>query len=149
MALITVDNACLAFGHHALLDKVHFALEGGEVVGLIGRNGAGKSSLLKAIAGTVKLDDGRVIQQGDIKVAYVPQEPTFEEGHSVFEAVAEGLGELKALLTDYHHLTQQLADPAANHEAVLARMTDIQHALEARDGWQFDALISTTLSHLG
>ncbi|UDM17665.1 ATP-binding cassette domain-containing protein [Vogesella sp. XCS3] len=149
MALITVDNACLAFGHHALLDKVDFSLESGEVVGLIGRNGAGKSSLLKAIAGTVKLDDGRIIQQSDIKVAYVPQEPVFTDGHTVFEAVAEGLGALKALLTDYHHLTQQLSDPAANHEDVLARMTDIQHALEAHDGWQFDALISTTLSHLG
>lgn len=149
MALITVEKACLAFGHHALLDNVDFALEGGEVVALIGRNGAGKSSLLKAIAGAVKLDDGRINQQNDLRVAYVPQEPTFAEGHSVFDAVAEGLGDLKTLIVDYHHLTQQLADPAANHEAMMARMTDIQHQLEARDGWQFDALIRSTLSHLG
>ncbi|RKQ57163.1 ATP-binding cassette subfamily F protein uup [Vogesella indigofera] len=148
MALITVEKACLAFGHHALLDKVDFSLEPGEVVGLIGRNGAGKSSLLKAIAGSIKLDDGRINQQGDLKVANVPQEPLFSEGHTVFEAVAEGLGELQQLLTDYHHITQQLSDPAANHEQVLARMTHIQQELEARDGWQFDALISTTLSHL-
>ncbi|SCK27090.1 ATP-binding cassette domain-containing protein [Vogesella sp. LIG4] len=149
MALITVEKACLAFGHHALLDHVDFALEGGEVVALIGRNGAGKSSLLKAIAGAVKLDDGRINQQNDLRVAYVPQEPVFSEGHSVFDAVAEGLGDLKTLIVDYHHLTQQLADPAANHEAMMARMTEIQHQLEARDGWQFDALIRSTLSHLG
>ncbi|MFC3627613.1 ATP-binding cassette domain-containing protein [Vogesella amnigena] len=149
MALITVEKACLAFGHHALLDNVDFALEGGEVVALIGRNGAGKSSLLKAIAGAVKLDDGRINQQNDLRVAYVPQEPVFSEGHSVFDAVAEGLGDLKTLIVDYHHLTQQLADPAANHEAMMAHMTDIQHQLEARDGWQFDALIRSTLSHLG
>ena len=149
MALITVEKACLAFGHHSLLDHVDFSLESGEVAALIGRNGAGKSSLLKAIAGAVKLDDGRINQQNDLRVAYVPQEPVFSDGHSVFDAVAEGLGDLKTLIIDYHHLTQQLAEPAANHEAIMERMTDIQHQLEARDGWQFDALIRSTLSHLG
>ncbi|MDN0082909.1 ATP-binding cassette domain-containing protein [Crenobacter sp. SG2305] len=148
MALITVDNASLAFGHWPLLDRVNFALEPGEVVGLIGRNGAGKSSLLKAIAGTTRLDDGRITARSDIKVAYVPQEPVFDLNHSVFDAVAEGLGELKALLSDYHKATAQLADPSANHEQALEAMQHIQHELEARDGWQFDALISTTLSHL-
>ncbi|MGC0154605.1 ATP-binding cassette domain-containing protein [Chromobacterium vaccinii] len=148
MALITVEKACLAFGHHALMDNVDFALEPGEAVGLIGRNGAGKSSLLKSIAGAVQLDDGRINVKGDVKVAYVPQEPEFDPGHSVFEAVAEGLGDLKALLTDYHKVTQQLTQPDADHEQALARMEDIQHQLEARGGWQFDALISSTLSHL-
>nr|WP_294867417.1 ATP-binding cassette domain-containing protein [uncultured Pseudogulbenkiania sp.] len=148
MALITVDKACLAFGHNALLDKVDFVLEPGEVVGLIGRNGAGKSSLLKGIAGTVALDDGRINIKGDVRVAYVPQEPEFNPGHTVFEAVAEGLGDLKALLTDYHKATQALTDPAADHEALLADMEHIQHELEARNGWQFDALIATTLSYL-
>jgi len=148
MALITVDNASLAFGHWPLLDRVNFALEPGEVVGLIGRNGAGKSSLLKAIAGTSRLDDGRITARSDITIAYVPQEPLFDLEHTVFDAVAEGLGELKALLSDYHKATAQLADPAADHEQLLEAMQTIQHELEARDGWQFDALISTTLSHL-
>ena len=149
MALITVDKACLAFGHNALLDKVDFVLEPGEVVGLIGRNGAGKSSLLKGIAGTVALDDGRINIKGDVRVAYVPQEPEFNPEHTVFEAVAEGLGDLKALLTDYHRATQALTDPSADHETLLADMERIQHELEAHNGWQFDALIGTTLSHLG
>lgn len=148
MALISVEKACLAFGHHALLDNVDFAMEPGEVVGLIGRNGAGKSSLLKAIAGTISLDDGRINIKGDIKVANVPQEPEFNPEHTIFEAVAEGLGELKTLLTEYHHITQALTQEDSEHETLLARMEGIQHELEARNGWQFDALISSTLSHL-
>lgn len=148
MALITVEKASLAFGHHALLDNVDFALEPGEVVGLIGRNGAGKSSLLKSVAGAVALDDGRVNIKGDVKVAYVPQEPELAPEHTVFEAVAEGLGDLKSLLTEYHQVTHQLTQADADHEQALARMEHIQHELEARGGWQFDALISSTLSHL-
>lgn len=148
MALITVEKACLAFGHHALLDNVDFALEPGEVVGLIGRNGAGKSSLLKSVAGAVALDDGRVNIKGDVKVTYVPQEPELAPEHTVFEAVAEGLGDLKSLLTEYHQVTHQLTQADADHEQALTRMEHIQHELEARGGWQFDALISSTLSHL-
>lgn len=148
MALISVEKACLAFGHHALLDNVDFALETGEVVGLIGRNGAGKSSLLKGIAGAIVLDDGRINMKSDLRVAYVPQEPEFNPEHTVFEAVAEGLGDLKALLTEYHQLTQQLTQGSANHEAILAQLEPVQQQLEARNGWQFDALIASTLSHL-
>ena len=148
MALITVEKAHLAFGHHALLDNVDFALDSGEVVGLIGRNGAGKSSLLKAIAGVIRLDDGRINTKGDVGVAYVPQEPEFKAGHTVFEAVAEGLGALQQLLTDYHRATHALSDPSANQEAVLREIDQLQQALEAQNGWQLDALISTTLSHL-
>lgn len=78
MPLITVEKAGLAFGHVPLLDDVDFALEPGERVGLIGRNGAGKSSLLKAVAGEIKLDDGRILFQNGAKLAYVPQEPVLD-----------------------------------------------------------------------
>jgi ATP-binding cassette subfamily F protein uup len=148
MALITVEKACLAFGHHALLDQVDFSLEPGEIVGLIGRNGAGKSSLLKAIAGAVALDDGRINIKGDIHVAYVPQEPELDPQHTVFDAVAEGLGELRTHLSDYHRITAQLSQPDADHAVLLEQMEQVQHQLEALDGWQFDAQIETTLSHL-
>jgi ATP-binding cassette subfamily F protein uup len=148
MALLTVEKASLAFGHVPLLDQVDFSLDSGEVVGLIGRNGAGKSSLLKAIAGAIKLDDGRVVARNDVKIAFVPQEPVFEPGHTVFEAVAEGLGEITSLLTEYHKITHALADPDADHTEALEKMEDIQHKLEANNGWQCDALIATTLSHL-
>ncbi|UXY14124.1 ATP-binding cassette domain-containing protein [Chitiniphilus purpureus] len=145
MPLLLVEQASLAFGHWPLLSQATLALEAGERAGLIGRNGQGKSSLLKAIAGVIKLDDGEIRIAQDARVAYVAQEPQFAEGATVFEAVADGLGDLRQLLTDYHH--------AALHQdgsaAALARLTELQSALEARDGWRFDASIHATLSHLG
>ncbi|MDK2126620.1 ATP-binding cassette domain-containing protein [Parachitinimonas caeni] len=146
MPVLTVENACLAFGHVPLLDHADFALETGERVGLIGRNGAGKSSLLKAVAGAIKLDDGeiRIAHQG--RIAYVPQEPPFRPEASVFETVAEGLGEVQQLLTDYHAAT---AAAGTGDAAALERLTELQHELEARDGWRLDSLISATLSNLG
>ena len=147
MALITVEKASLAFGHHALLDQVDFALEPGEVVGLIGRNGAGKSSLIKAVAGEIRLDDGRINMKNDLSVGWVPQEPQFLPGQTVFDAVAEGLGALRDSLAEYHKLTRELGHGDDN--ARLARLTEIQHEIEAQDGWAFDALISTALTHLG
>ena len=101
MAVISLSNAQLAFGHVALLDHTEFSIETGERVGLIGRNGTGKSSLLKVIAGTSKLDDGLLVMQQNLRIAYVPQEPQFDPASNVFDAVAAGLGELPALLKEY------------------------------------------------
>ena len=97
MALITLSAAHLAFGHVPLLDGADFALEAGERVALIGRNGAGKSSLLKILAGTEKPDDGLLQLQTGLRRVYVAQEPVFAAGATVFEAVAEGVGEARAL----------------------------------------------------
>lgn len=144
MPLLLVENAQLAFGHWSLLDHVTFSLEPGERVGLIGRNGAGKSSLLKAIAGTTRFDDGEIRIADQSKVAFVPQEPVFDPEHSIFEAVAEGLGDVRQLLLDYHTAAQTLD----GSEAALARLTELQHELEARDGWRLDSLIASILSHL-
>ena len=77
MAIVSFTNAQLAFGHFAMLDHADFSLEPGERVGLIGRNGTGKSSMLRIIAGQSKLDDGLLVAQQGIKVAYVEQEPQF------------------------------------------------------------------------
>ncbi|WP_269531955.1 ATP-binding cassette domain-containing protein [Chitinimonas sp. BJYL2] len=144
MPALIVENACLAFGHVPLLDHADLVLEPGERVGLIGRNGAGKSSLLKAVAGVIKLDDGRVRISNPDRVAYVPQEPPLDPAQTVFEAVAEGLGELRQLITDYH-----AAAHAAEHDpAALERMTTLQHDLEARDGWRLDSLVASTLTNL-
>lgn len=149
MAILSIEKASLAFGHHPLLDEVSFSLEQGDKVGLIGRNGAGKSSLLKAVAGTVHLDDGRIVFQDNIKTAWVPQEPEFDLNHTVFEAVAEGLGELKSLLTEYHQLTKLLHDPQQDHDALLEKLHHLQHELEIRQGWQFENMIENTLQRLG
>ncbi len=149
MAILSIEKASLAFGHHPLLDEVSFSLEQGDKVGLIGRNGAGKSSLLKAVAGTVHLDDGRIVFQDNIKTAWVPQEPVFDLNHTVFEAVAEGLGELKNLLTEYHQLTKLLHDSQQDHEKLLEKLHHLQHELEIRQGWQFENMIENTLQRLG
>jgi ATP-binding cassette subfamily F protein uup len=146
MAVISLSNAQLAFGHVALLDHAEFSLESSERVGLIGRNGTGKSSLLKVIAGLSRLDDGLLTMQQGIKIAYVEQEPFFSPDISVFDAVAAGLGETQALLSEYDALTGQFGGD--NDDAVMERMHVIQSKLDAADAWNLNNRVETTLNRL-
>lgn len=148
MPHITLDNASLAFGHHALLDHASFQLDPGERVGLIGRNGAGKSSLLKAIAGEIKLDDGNIWRASSVRIVYVPQEPVLDPSHTVFEAVAEGLGDMQQILVDYHAVTHSMGDADADIEKLMERMQNLQHELDAKDGWGMQAKVEMVLSRL-
>jgi ATP-binding cassette subfamily F protein uup len=136
MAVLTLSNACLAFGHVALLDHTEFALEAGERVGLIGRNGTGKSSLLKIMIGLDKLDDGQVQVQKGIELAYVPQEPSFQDGATVASTVSEGLAEVKAL--------RERFEAHAEGDDLDALMTQI----EARNGWNWEQRVEETLQRL-
>ena len=95
MNILQAENLSFAVGHVALLDKAAFQLDAGERVGLIGRNGAGKSSLLKILAGVQKPDDGQLVLQNGLKTVYVPQESFFDPQATVFDAVSEGLGSLR------------------------------------------------------
>ena len=146
MAVISLSDAQLAFGHVALLDHAEFSIEAGERVGLIGRNGTGKSSLLKIIARTSKIDDGLLVMQQGIHIAYVEQEPQFAQDISVFDAVASGLGELPALLQEYEALTGQFGGD--NDDALMERMHDIQVKLDAADAWSLNNKVETTLDKL-
>src|SRR5206468_3831204 len=101
MAVLSLTNAHLAYGHVALLDDAAFSLEAGERLGLIGRNGAGKSSLLKIVAGLEKPDDGLLQLTQGIRIRYVPQEPQFDAAARVFDLVSEGVAEAKALRRQY------------------------------------------------
>jgi ATP-binding cassette subfamily F protein uup len=148
MPYITLDKASLAFGHVALLDKVAFQLDENERVGLIGRNGGGKSSLLRVIAGQAVLDDGILWRQPGVRICYVSQEPILNPDLTVFDAVAEGLGELHQIITDYHHLSHQLAEPDADYEKLLEAMQPLQTALEAQNGWAVQARIETAIQRL-
>jgi ATP-binding cassette subfamily F protein uup len=148
MPYITLDNASLAFGHHALLDHAAFQLDAGERVGLIGRNGAGKSSLLKAIAGTIKLDEGVVWRAPSARVVYVPQEPELDSSHTIFEAVAEGLGSLQQTIIDYHAVTHDMGMPDADIDALMTKMQALQHDLDAQNGWAAQSRVETVLSRL-
>ena len=146
MAVISLSSAQLAFGHVALLDHAEFSLETTERVGLIGRNGTGKSSLLKVISGKFKLDDGLLVMQQGIKIAYVEQEPTFDPSMSVFDAVAAGMGDQAAMLAEYETLTGQFGQ--GDDDALMDRMHELQVKLDATDGWSMQNKVDTTLDRL-
>ena len=134
MALITLLDAQLAFGHVPLLDHADFSLESQERVGLIGRNGAGKSSLLKILAGMEKPDDGSLQVQGNTRIAYVAQEPLLDAQASVFSAVSAGLAKVVSLI-DAYVLGQGDLDA-------------MQSEIEALDGWNWEQRVTETLQRL-
>ena len=134
MALLTLLDAQLAFGHVPLLDHADFALETGERVGLIGRNGAGKSSLLRILGGLESADDGQLQAQQSLRVAFVAQEPELADDATVFDAVAQSLAPLRALMDTY-------AAGQGDLDALQAR-------LEAQDGWTWRQRVDETLQRL-
>jgi ABC transport system ATP-binding/permease protein len=134
MALLTLANAQLAFGHVALLDHADFALEAGERVGLIGRNGTGKSSLLRILVGLERPDDGEVQRQQGLHMALVQQEPVLEVDATVFDAVQSGLADVIALIDDYTHGRGDL--------------DALQGRIEAHDGWNWQQRVDETLHRL-
>jgi ABC transport system ATP-binding/permease protein len=136
MALLTLSNAHLAYGHVPLLDGADFALEPGERVALIGRNGAGKSSLLKVLAGLERADDGQLQLQTGLRRVYVAQEPAFAPGVSVFDAVAEGVAEARALRARY-----EAHEPGEDLDALQTR-------LEALGGWTWEQRVDEALQRL-
>ncbi|HEV7575103.1 MAG TPA: ATP-binding cassette domain-containing protein [Caldimonas sp.] len=136
MAVLSLSNAHLAYGHVALLDGAALALEAGERIGLIGRNGTGKSSLLKVIAGLEKLDDGLLQQTQGLRIRYVPQEPQFDDAGTVFDAVGEGVAEARVVRDAYE----------AHAEG--ADLDALQTRIEALDAWNWEQRVETTLSHL-
>ena len=134
MALITLLNAQLAYGHVPLLDHTDLALEAGERVGLIGRNGAGKSSLLKILAGLERPDDGILQLQQGLRVAYVAQEPVLDPEATVFDATLAGVADVIALIDEYSH----------GH----GDLDGLQGAIEAQDGWNWEQRVEETLQRL-
>ena len=161
MALLSLTDAHLAYGHVPLLDGAAFALEPGERVALIGRNGTGKSSLLKVMAGVERLDDGLLQQQGGLRRVYVPQEPQFPAGASVFDAVAEGVAQARALRERYEALAsgdhtqaedRLVATPASSSGRDDAEGPDdldaLQTRIEALDGWTWEQRVHEALQRL-
>ena len=134
MALITLQSAQLAFGDVPLLDKTALSIETSERIGLIGRNGTGKSSLLKILAGMEHLDDGVIQFQQDLKLAYVAQEPVLTPEMTVFDAVSEGLSPLKAVLERYY--------------AGEGDLNALQNKIEMQDGWNWEQRVTETLQRL-
>jgi ABC transport system ATP-binding/permease protein len=134
MSLITLQNAQLAFGHVALLNHAEFSLEISERVGLIGRNGAGKSSLLRILGGLEKPDDGDLRVQQGLRVTYVAQEPQLDSSASVFESVSAGLARVIHLIEQY--------------SAGEGDLTAMQNEIELFDGWNWEQRVQETLHRL-
>jgi ABC transport system ATP-binding/permease protein len=134
--LLTLTDAHLAYGHVPLLDGAAFSLDEGERVALIGRNGSGKSSLLKILAGLERADDGTLqVQQGTVRF-YVPQEPLFAAEASVFDVVAEGVAEARALRERF-----EAHAPGDDLDAIQTR-------IEALGGWTWEQRVDETLQRL-
>lgn len=144
MALLTFDDVSLAFGEQTILNGAEFAIESGERVCLIGRNGAGKTSLLKLITGKLEPDHGEVRFADGIEVASLDQALPTALDRSVRDTVADGLGELRGLITEYETLAGKELDAPR-----LRELESLQRRIEAHGGWQLDQQVDTVLSELG
>ncbi len=146
MALLTLRNVSLAFGAAPLLDGIDLQIEPGERLCLVGRNGTGKSTLMKLLNDELQADSGEVIRRQGLRVARLTQEVPHELAGPVFDVVAGGLGESGALLAEYHAVSHQLAE--SGEESLLAKLEQIQHRLEAVDGWTLNQRVDTVVSRL-
>ena len=134
MSLITLNQASLAYGHHPLLDQTDFSLEDGERVGLIGRNGTGKSTLLKVLNRREALDSGTIQYQQGLRINYVAQEPLFDTNKTIFEVVSEGLSELLQCIEDYSNGTGD--------------MDELFNRIDTLGGWGWEQKVEQSLEQL-
>ena len=147
MTLLSLESVTLSYGLPPLLEEVSFAIERGERICLIGRNGAGKSTLLRIISGKIQPDSGSVRAGQGVRIARLAQEIPQHADASVFDLVAEGLGDLGALVSDYFHLSHRLTAEAG--AADLERLARVQQQLEDRGGWEIEQRTERVISRLG
>jgi len=144
MSLIKIEKAGLSYGLQVLLDGVDLTIERGQRLCLIGRNGTGKSSLLKVLDGEVDLDKGEVIRQTGIRIARLEQDLPEADDRLVFDAVAAGAKGVGELLAEY----RLLSHAESISDSQLARMADLQHKIEANDGWALQQKVDEIISRL-
>ena len=141
MPLLTLKDVHLAYGPTVLLNKESLVIEAGERIGLLGRNGVGKSSLLKILSRENKPDAGELWLQPGARVAYLDQELPVDENATVYDFVAGGLKHLGQLLSTYHHIT--------THETPdLKKLEQLQHQIDSQDGWKIQNKVETVISQL-
>jgi len=142
MPLLRLDNASLHYGDLVLLEGVDFSIARGTRLGLLGRNGAGKTSLLKVLAGETGLDSGERWVRPGVRIAWLQQELPDADVQTVYDVVASGLAETGRLLAEFHRLTLT-HDPAG-----MAALSRVQQKLEALDGWRLQQQVETTITQL-
>ncbi len=145
MSLLSLTKVSLAYGHYPLLAHVDFRIAAGERVCLVGRNGTGKSTLLRVISGTAHPDDGEVWRKDTLRIAHLEQEVLVDTTDSVFDVVARGVGELGTLLSEYHAAVHRLGNADA---ASLQQTAALQHRLDALHGWNINQKVESVLSRL-
>jgi ATP-binding cassette subfamily F protein uup len=148
MPLVSLDRVSIAYGHLPLLDAASLQIDQGERVSLIGRNGTGKSTLLRIISGELPADSGTVWRQPGIRIARLEQDVPLSADRSVFDVVADGLGDLRDLITRYHHAVHEMTATGDHGEAALERLGRLQHELEERDGWNLEQRVELVLDRL-
>ncbi len=146
MPLITLRDITMGFRGPLVLDQVNLALEPGERVCLLGRNGTGKTTLLRLIQGEIEPPRGEIARQQGLATAMLPQEVPQGLQGSVFDEVACGLGSRAKLLGEYHYLAQQLA--VEGGDELRARLDRVQHALETDGGWSLHQEVETVISRM-
>lgn len=146
MPALTLNHLHKAFGPQVLLDDVSLTVKRGARIGLIGRNGEGKSTLLKIIAGLMEADSGEITLRRGASVAYLPQDPHFPAGRSVYAVVSEGLGEQAAVLNAFDEALQAMAEGESGAQTRAARL---QEELEHTGAWHYCTRIETAISKLG
>ena len=146
MSLLQLLDIQLAYGDLPLLDHANLVIEKGERLCLVGRNGTGKSTLLKVIAGDVIPEDGK-IERGATRISRLKQEVPKGTHGTIYDVTAEGVGEIGTLIAEYHHLSVEMATD--HSEALLEKMAAVQQRIEAANGWSIQQQIETTLSKMG
>ncbi len=147
MGLLIISGISVSFGGPALLDDATLGIEPGERIGLLGRNGSGKTTLLKMIHGDLAPDAGRIIPNGDIRIALLPQDVPDDVEGTVYDVVASGGSEHLDRLKEYHDLTARIAE--AHDQALLRKLEQIQHRLEASGAWNVHQQIETVIKKTG
>jgi ATP-binding cassette subfamily F protein uup len=147
MPLIVLDHVSHAYGHLPLLDDVALQVEAGERIAVIGRNGSGKSTLMQIIGGELPPDAGTVWTQPGARIARLVQDVPLSADRPVFDVIAEGLGDLSTLISDYHHASVEVATDYS--DAAMVRLGNLQHELEERDGWRLEQRVELIVTRLG
>jgi len=146
MALVGLQEVKVSFGGPLLLEGVDLSIDKGERVCLVGRNGTGKSTIMKLITGEVKPDNGKIVFQQGVRITLLTQEVPHNVQGSVFDVVSSAFGEQGKLLAEYHHVSAKLAHD--HSDKLMAELEDVQHKFEAAGGWQMQQRVDTILSRL-
>lgn len=146
MALISIQEISLAIGGPLLFDKISLQMEAGERIALLGRNGVGKTTLMKVMTKQIGVDSGKIIYQKGINVTHLPQEIPSDLTGNVYDIVLSGLGERAQIVADYHHVSHALETD--HSPAMLRKLDGLQERMDQTNGWEIDRQVEQVISQM-